>query len=76
MVLMPINPKKVKVGRVYYLRPKGMCRIIKIYKHGYKVKTITDDEAKNRILPKLRKAEDLMLRRPDYMVCWENPKER
>ena len=79
---MPINPKKVKVGRKYYCVDKsncGFCEIIAIYKDGYKVKDLSNDDedtGKGRILPKLRKAKDLMLRRPNYMVGRESPREK
>lgn len=69
---MPINPKKVKVERKYFLYPKGYVEIIAILKQGYKVKNLET----NRTLPKLRTAKDLMLRRPDSQVGVENPKEK
>lgn len=72
MVLMQINPTKVKVGRKYFLLPKGYVEIIAIFKSGYKVKNLET----NRTLSKLRTAKDLMLRRPDSQVGVENPKER
>jgi len=84
MDLMPINPKKVKVGRRYYVVDKsncGYCEIVAILKGGYKVRDMSsydedDKDSLGKILPKLRKAEDLALRRPDYMVGRENPREK
>jgi hypothetical protein len=79
MVLMPINPKKVKVGRRYYCVDKSKCdycEIIAIHKNGYKIRQIGEDDEPGRILPKLRKTKDIMVCRPDSMVGLENPKEK
>lgn len=75
MVLMPINPKKVKVGRKYYCCDGSSCldcEIVAIYKNGYKIR----DTNTSRLLPKLRQATDLMLRRPNSRVFEVNPRER
>lgn len=71
MVLIPIDPKKVKVGRKCMIstaiKHTEDCdcypydvKIVAITKRGYKVMVMCSE----RVLPKLRKVADLWVRRP------------